>query len=268
MKQLWLAALCLSLVGCDCTGTVGGADGGDDVDAAGLDAAALDAAALDAGDREDGDTTGDSGPMLRCGELTAVLRDFEDSHPDMQYALGSERGIVEDALGADRLPVYAGGAGTTTTNGQAPFDQWYRDVAGVNMRFEIPLPLTEESPGNFVFDNGAFFPLDGMGFGNQGREHNFHFTTEIRGTFTYEGGEVFTFRGDDDVFVFVNGVLALDLGGVHGVETGTIDFDAEATRLGITTGATYPLDVFHAERHTSESNFRIETSIECLGGLI
>jgi fibro-slime domain-containing protein len=26
----------------------------------------------------------------------------------------------------------------------------------------------------------------------------------------------------------------------------------------------YPLDVFHAERHTSQSNFRIETSIDCL----
>ena len=73
-----------------------------------------------------------------------------------------------------------------------------------------------------------------------------------------------TFTGDDDVFVFVNGKLALDLGGVHGPEAGTVDFDAQAGDLGITTGNVYTLDVFHAERHTSMSNFRIETSIDCL----
>ncbi len=40
--------------------------------------------------------------------------------------------------------------------------------------------------------------------------------------------------------------------------------DQLASQLGITVGNTYPLDVFHAERHTTESNFRIETTIGCL----
>jgi fibro-slime domain-containing protein len=44
---------------------------------------------------------------------------------------------------------------------------------------------------------------------------------------------------------------------------GSIDFDAQAARLGLTRGQTYRFDVFHAERHTSESNFRMQTSIEC-----
>jgi fibro-slime domain-containing protein len=39
--------------------------------------------------------------------------------------------------------------------------------------------------------------------------------------------------------------------------------DALAGQLGITVGQTYPMDIFHAERHTSESNFRIQTTIEC-----
>jgi len=42
-----------------------------------------------------------------------------------------------------------------------------------------------------------------------------------------------------------------------------LNFDAEADRLGVVTGETYSLDVFHAERVASESNFRLETSIEC-----
>jgi len=254
-----LAAFLLA-PGCDCGGNLASRDG-----AVGDGSADRDAAHAD-GSSADG-AAGDG--AVHCAELTAILRDFRVDHPDMEGALGSERGIVEDALAGDGLPVYAGGGGTATTSGRDAFDQWYRDVDGVNLRFEIPLPLTEGPPGVFTFDNGDFFPLDGLGWpGEERLGHNFHFTTEIRGTFTYRGGENFTFRGDDDVFVFVNGRLALDLGGVHGAESGTIDFDRDAATLGISVGGTFGLDVFHAERHTSESNFRIETSIECLGGLI
>ncbi len=123
--------------------------------------------------------------------------------------------------------------------------------------------------GLFVFDDSNFFPLDDAGFGNEGNPHNFHFTTEIHTAFTYKGGEVFTFRGDDDVWVFVNRKLALDIGGTHQAVSATIDFDAQAATLGLVKGNTYAFDVFHAERHTVESNFRIVTSIECFieGGI-
>ena len=94
------------------------------------------------------------------------------------------------------------------------------------------------------------------------RRHGLLFTTEAHTAFTYVGGEVFTFRGDDDLWVFVNGKLAVDLGGLHQQQEETIDFDANRTRLGIEVGQTYPMDIFHAERHTSESNFRIQTTID------
>ena len=50
-------------------------------------------------------------------------------------------------------------------------------------------------------------------------------------------------------------------GGVHGAEEGSVNLD-DATHLGITVGETYPMDIFHAERHTNESNYRIETTID------
>jgi fibro-slime domain-containing protein len=249
----------LLTAGCDCDGNLNPRGDGS---TAGLDGAA----GLDGGgDGRDSGRALPDGSMDGCGELVAVVRDFRADHPDMEASLGSLRGIVTDELGADGKPVYAHPGATAVTAGPDEFDQWYRDVEGVNMRFEVPLPLAETSPGTFVFDDPEFFPLDGMGWpGEETMGHNFHFTTEIHGTFMYRGGEVFTFRGDDDVFVYVNGNLALDLGGVHGVEEGTIDFDGQATELGITPGDVYTLDVFHAERHTTESNFRIETSIDCL----
>ena len=62
--------------------------------------------------------------------------------------------------------------------------------------------------------------------------------------------------------MFINRHLAINLGGVHGAETATIDLHALEGELGISAGNEYDLDFFHAERHTTESNFRIDTSME------
>ncbi len=193
--------------------------------------------------------------------LTVRVRDFRASHPDFEAAIGDDRGIVEAALGPDEKPVYAGPS--PTTHGREAFDQWYRDVPGVNAGADLALELraSRDDPSLFVYDDTTFFPIDGMLFGNEGRDHNFHFTLEARTSFVYQGGETFRFRGDDDVFVFVNGRLAIDLGGVHGTQEQTVDLDAEREALGITVGERYPIHLFFAERHTDQSTFTVETSV-------
>lgn len=235
-------------------GTAGSSVGG-----SGAGSGSTFSAGVGAGDST-GSSTGGNQPCMN--ELTGVVRDFRDSHPDFEATLGTEKGIVEELIGADQKPVYAGGP-TDTVESQESFDQWYRDVDGVNTPIPLAIPLSETAPGIYGFDSDAFFPIDDQGFGNEGRPHNYHFTYEIHAEFEYAGGEVFTFRGDDDLFTFINGRLAIDLGGVHGPQEATIDLDASAADLEITVGNVYTLDFFFAERHTTQSNFRIDTTIPC-----
>lgn len=215
--------------------------------------------------------------------LTGTLRDFKgyrdidgnittDGHEDFErknkvdvnssnqtFEYGLDTGITTDTLGADGKPVYAGGSFSTTT--KENFDQWYRNVSGVNQSMSYNIQLTKQPDTNiYSFDNNGeqFFPLDGLLMGNEGRNHNFHFTYEIPAKFTYQGGETFSFSGDDDVWVYIDGQKVIDIGGVHSREDASVDLDT----LNLEEGETYDLNFFFAERHVTQSNFKIETSIE------
>ncbi len=209
--------------------------------------------------------------------LTAIVRDFkgvdEGGHPDFERNKavkegGNNKGAVAPAIGADGKPVFTGPTkGFTTAEN---FDQWYRDVPGVNLSTLITLTLPLQADGTYVYDdkddpvygNGGFFPIDGQVYGNSAANpsHNFHFTTELHARFTYDaaGGQMLRFLGDDDVWVFINGELVIDLGGTHSPMEQVVDM----TGLGLVDDETYTMDLYHAERQTNGSNFRFQTNVE------
>ena len=220
-------------------------------------------------------------------KLLGTIRDFKATYPDMEPCTNSGKTcdslhneqtpgcaasnvcIVKTTLGSDGKPQYGGPAtGTLTTTGAANFAKWFKDSSD-SMKQELPLTLTPDANGVFTYSNLEFFPIDGQLFGNDGNdrnnvEHNFHFTTEFHLTFTYQAGQTFSFHGDDDLWVFVDGTLRIDLGGIHNGQDATLNLDT----LGFAPGSNHNFDVFYCERHVTESEIEIQTSIQFSGSVI
>ncbi|MBA2658545.1 MAG: fibro-slime domain-containing protein [Nitrosospira sp.] len=188
--------------------------------------------------------------------LTGTVRDFSpgplvpgSTNPDFQIGTGGVNpGLVSTTLtGSAPTAVSFGPPGDITS--PASFAEWYGPAAP-SVPYEITLNETSQGSGIYSYTNNAFFPIDGQLLGNYGGSgHNYHFTYQISATFGYTpgAGQTFTFTGDDDVWVFFDKELGIDLGGLHGPASQSVNMD---TLFGPNKAAgNYSFDLFFAERH-------------------
>ncbi|HRE89182.1 MAG TPA: fibro-slime domain-containing protein [Myxococcota bacterium] len=217
--------------------------------------------------------------------LPVIYHDFraepqDAPHPDFQaYISGLQAVLVMDTLGHDGVPIFARSGQPRALTGPEEFRQWFVTTEGVNARIDGVLPFNREGAAGaftFAFRSSEYFPIDGLGFGDYLEYgHNYHFTSALKFRFRYQGGEKLSFTGDDDVWIFVNGRLALDLGGTHNPASATVELATQIdpafgvradTRFDIVEGGIYEVAVFHAERYTVGSNFNFVVTVPILAG--
>jgi fibro-slime domain-containing protein len=196
------------------------------------------------------------------------------------------KGMVEPILGSNGVPVRVQELPSSCTNA-THLDYWFlpdvinTDASGKKYTNatcrDLELELTDDGfwlgqrddssreGGLFFLDDFRWLDEEGTVenvnydslSGNKGY-HNFGFTMKIQAKFEYVPGQYFEFNGDDDVWVFINNRLVVDIGGQHTKEFGSVDLDT----LGLEEGKTYPFHIFYAERKQTQSNFMMRTSID------
>lgn len=95
-----------------------------------------------------------------------------------------------------------------------------------------------------------------------GRDYNFSMEGHGQFVFNTEDNLYFTFEGDDDVYLFINNKMVMDIGAAHSITKSTFNLNDYIKECGLKDGEMYDFDFYYMERHSYGSNIRIETNID------
>jgi fibro-slime domain-containing protein len=125
--------------------------------------------------------------------------------------------------------------------------------------------------------NGSFFPFDSSDSAATnkffGIRADYPFYIPSDGTFN-DKDIVFEFKGDDDLWVYIDGELVLDIGGSHAAIEGSIDFAKNEVKINgvkdntlssavaaVTKGANHTISIFYMERGGYQSNLKMKFNL-------
>ncbi len=194
------------------------------------------------------------------------FRDWKD--PAGPYSQGKFRAPSYDPTPGIRQTSNNEWGATVVYNGDKDTPGNDTSFKNIVIKDRLPFILTSQRTGMYRFSrsgNEGFFWLDGRGFGNEwasadsSRKHNFSFTMELEFPFDAKASMSFNFTGDDDVWVFIDNKLVLDIGGIHNEQSGSFKLSDKLPASEM--GKKHFLRVFYAERHSLASNITIETNI-------
>jgi fibro-slime domain-containing protein len=167
---------------------------------------------------------------------------------------GQVTGLVQSTLGPDVLPVQSAPNTFNDVNGVGELQWWTPHssgatplvTAGTSFVYSNPVTLPFNIPANF-FPNGPS-GSNGGAVGYTSAVLSASFVTPVGGHVT------FTLGSDDDAWIFLNGQLVVDDGGVHAFAP------APTTITGLAPG-TNTVEVFFADRHVTQSGLYFDADV-------